>query len=159
MVIREIFPWKITYDYEATRKAYAQINVGDPERCRCEHCLNFAAVRDEVYPREVREVFEEIGIDYRKESEVYHLYKISPGSHEYGGWFNFIGTVEYIDESYRPSKEKPGWLKYVTVSESFSWFFSDYRVEAYHKAFSNQPIVQIDFNAIVPWVLKAKEPD
>ena len=158
MRIIELVPWRIACDCEATSRIYGSGFIGKADQCDCEHCLNFAAVRDEVYPAGVRNVFEQMGIDFRKESEIFYVHSIPPGRHLYGGEFKFIGTVQYIDESYRPSEEMPGVLKLVEVTENFSWAFSDDKVGPYAKIPGYHHRAYISFNVIVPWVLEAEEP-
>ena len=42
----------ISCDYEGTVRVYSQIDIGGPEECGCDDCLNFVAARDTVYPEE-----------------------------------------------------------------------------------------------------------
>lgn len=153
-----IGPWIVQYDEKATRQAYNQIDIGDPERCRCEYCLNFAAAREKIYPEEVRKIFKKLGIDYKKEVEVYHLKRIKPGWHCYGGWFHFVGTIEEVVNKLTPIDVNGKPTDYAPINENFSWHFRSERDLA-NNAFSDQPLVQIDFDAKVTWVLETKEPD
>ena len=86
--------WQLETEREATRRAYAHLEAGGPERCGCAHCRNFAAARMEVYPVKVHRLFEDLGIDFTKEAEVYHMVRLRPGLHQYGGWFHCVGRVE-----------------------------------------------------------------
>lgn len=153
-----IKPYIVKYDEKATRQAYSQIDIGDPERCGCQHCLNFAAARDKVYPMEVLSLFDKIGIDYRKESEVYHLNKIKPGWHCYGGWFHFVGRLEYTDDARKPSENQAEVSSFDDEKQQFTWRLSS-RVGPGHTVFQDQQVVQINFTAKVPWVLEVEEPE
>jgi hypothetical protein len=42
--------WLLHCDPEATWAAYGRIENGAPERCSCDHCLNFIAQRDQILP-------------------------------------------------------------------------------------------------------------
>ena len=86
METMSIGPWVVKYDAETTRAVYAQIESGDAERCGCEPCLNFARVREKVYPQEALKVLDKLGVDFTKEAEVYHFSKVRPGWHHYGGY-------------------------------------------------------------------------
>jgi hypothetical protein len=46
-----------------------------------------------VYPQSFVSFLESVGIDPRKDGEVYHTGEISPGNHHYGGWFHFVGSL------------------------------------------------------------------
>jgi hypothetical protein len=74
--------WRLICDPEATRRAYKFIPIGAPERCGCSQCRNFVAARGQVYPGEVRSLFENLGIDSSKEAEVSHMGKLESGLHQ-----------------------------------------------------------------------------
>lgn len=95
--------WQISFDAEATRRAYAAIPMGGPESCGCEHCQNFAAAREQAYPKQARDLFARLGIHHRREAEVYHLNQVRPGTHLYGGWFHFVGSIERGEEAKAPA--------------------------------------------------------
>src|SRR5437773_8513090 len=82
----------IHYDREQTRRAYLEVKSGDAERCGCSSCRNFAAQRSTAYPENFRRLLEQLGIDPKKEGEVYEC---GPeGSlRVYGGWFYFVGEL------------------------------------------------------------------
>jgi hypothetical protein len=48
--------WELSCDPELTKKAYAAILVGGPEKCGCEPCLNFVASRSLIYGNDVLEL-------------------------------------------------------------------------------------------------------
>ena len=89
-----IHRWKLQIDPEATRRAFSDVPTGAPESCGCGDCLNFAAARDRAYPSEVLAIFEQLGIDRSKESEIWHTHRDELGLHHYGGFFHFVGAIE-----------------------------------------------------------------
>lgn len=149
--------WIVNYDRKETLFAYNQIDIGGPEACGCEPCLNFAAARETIYPKDIREIFDHIGIDYRKESEVFHCNKEDNGLHCYGGEFLFVGSVENTDEAYDPSEVKANVLNFEDNAQNFVWSFSA-RVAYRQSVFENKPVALFHFAARVPWVLQTKEP-
>jgi hypothetical protein len=157
MIIVNIPPWKIYCDNIATLQAYNQIERGGAERCDCDYCLNFLKVRDEVYPETVKDFFSQLGIDYKKEPEVYYLSKRKLGWHIYGGWFHFIGTVERVEENKHP--HDPRFMEVIEVEENFSWSFSNGSVHPYREVFNNQSLSEINFDVHVSWVINTKEPE
>ena len=139
--------WRIKYDEQATRLAYSRILAGGSETCTCDSCKNFVAAREEIYCQKVLSIFKKLGIDYKKDVEVYQLDRIDKGLHLYGGWFHFVGDVENLSES-----------NYVEVCNGFSWNFRNER-QLSNKVFEGLPLVQIDFETTVPWVIDSDEPE
>src|SRR5438046_2583462 len=88
------YRWRLACDSLATRQAYSQIEMGDPEACGCCYCRNFILARDQVYPNEVLDLLHELGVDSRREREVYHMCRLPNGLHYYGGWFHLVGSIE-----------------------------------------------------------------
>jgi hypothetical protein len=138
--------WEFTCDREATAKAYSRASKGDSDRCTCNGCRNFSAARFTVYPARFIAFLESLGIDPRKDGEVYHNARISPNCHDYGGWFHFIGELS-----------KSGDFPYVDITENFS--ASLCHASAPHlSSLDGKQLVQIDFHADnVPWVLGEPE--
>jgi hypothetical protein len=140
--------WRLACERDATRQAYARIPIGGPEECGCCYCRNFAAARDHVYPVEVRALFEDLGIDFTKEAEVYEV-GLENGLHLYGGWFHCIGRIENEgDEVGQFDMGGPGPFK----------FFVHDKPNVVHECFRGAALLQIEFDAQVPWVLEEPDP-
>jgi hypothetical protein len=139
--------WLFECDPSSTRTAYQQIAHGGAEECGCAGCRNFLAQRDEVFPEEVLKLFAELGVDWRRDAEIYHQAKLESGSHLYGGWFHFIGKIQ---------KQPPGPTQ---IREGFTIDF----IPARHLAaasFADEPLVQVEIAVGLPWIVKEeKEPD
>ena len=144
--------WQVNCDREATRHAYERVAVGGPETCGCCHCRNFAAARAQIYPAPALALFERLGIDPRREVEVYQMHRFEDGLHYYGGWFHFVGSIiageDAVDASARVKLEQ--------INERFSMAFSA-RTNLVGDAFKGLPLVELGFNAHVPWVLLEPE--
>lgn len=139
--------WIFDCDVEATRKAYDGIDFGGAEACNCYLCRNFLLTRPDVFPTEILDLFEKLGVDHRKEAESYHIYRISSGLHLYGAWYHFVGEIVQQPDS--PAK----------LSEHSTIDFLLNRDLA-AKSFANQPLVQIELQLEVSWLLeKEEEPD
>lgn len=91
--------WKYRADREATILAYGQTERGGADTCDCAGCRNFRAVRADCFPPEFIALLGQLGIDPRKDAEVYHIARIAPGRHDYGGWYHFIGTFDEVGKS------------------------------------------------------------
>ncbi len=94
-----------------------------------------------------------MGIDHRKEAEVYHNGLLDNGLHYYGGWFHFVGSIESGADVMEPAgtfRPEPG-------NDGFEMGFSR-SLALVPEAFGNQPLVQLEFWAKVPWVVDLPEP-
>jgi hypothetical protein len=152
--------WEFYADVEGTREAYSSINVGGGEDCGCNTCLNFVAARDQVYPQEVLELFEQFGIDYRKEIEVYHICKTETGKHLYGGWLHFIGDFKSGKSFTVITPVAPNTqvftLDFEEIDKNFQISFTE-NGGLYWNEFKGKQLVQVEFLIEVPWMLKEIE--
>jgi hypothetical protein len=140
--------WQYRCELLVTEHAYLKAEVGGAESCGCNTCRNFVAVRDKLLPPEFVALLHSLGVKHTKDAEVYHLARVSPGRHQYGGWYHFVGCLE-----------KTGDFPMVNVSPSFKvWMCKD---SAPHlEALEGLPRVQLEFVADdVPWALHEPEPE
>jgi hypothetical protein len=84
-----------------------------------------------------------LGVDYKRDAELYHTARLEPGVHLYGGWFHFVGTI--LKEPFGPA----------TLEEFTIDFIPNNALAA--KVFENQLLVQIEFTVKLPWVLPEPE--
>jgi hypothetical protein len=160
-------PWTIRAYVERTRRCYTKIMEGGSDRCACDNCRNLAQVRDRAYPPEVLTVFESLGVDSRKESEVHYYGRTPEGLHTYRGWLYLVGWIERGPDSwYRPENGKPekrfhriGSHFEVGLSKKGDFGFSDWETVLISAGFADHPRVEIDFYADLPWLLDAPEPE
>ncbi len=137
----ELGRWVIEHDVRATRAVYDAAS-GGAHRCECAHCRNFVAVRDQAYPRGFLELLLALGIDPHKEAEIAE-FGPKDGGRLYQGWYHFIGRVlQDPEDLFVFSEHDPEW----------SVFFAPGRGLA-HPEFGNQPLVQVDWSAVLPWQL------
>lgn len=149
--------WEISCDPEATRKAYASVLRGGPEKCGCAGCRNFAAARTRAYPAKVLALFEALGIPPDREVEVCHFGRLAPGKHQYGGWFHFVGSILSGADARRQRTEKVWEFELEDISDNFSLGFTSF-VVLVREPFKGLPLIQLEFTAKVPWVLPTTEP-
>ncbi|MBC8037637.1 MAG: hypothetical protein H7X89_10525 [Rhizobiales bacterium] len=99
-----------------------------------------------VYPAPFLALLDELGIDPRKDGEVFHYNRNSPGQHSYGGWFHFVGTLD-----------RTGDFPPVDLAEGFSALMC--RASAPRLApLENLSVVQLEFHAeTLPWLLSEPE--
>jgi len=88
----------ILYDREATVAIYEKIDRSWAEACGCPSCKNFLSQRDRVYPPSFLKLLDQLGIDPKKESEIFEHIILADYRrnklHAYDGWLNFVG--EYV---------------------------------------------------------------
>jgi hypothetical protein len=85
--------WIFDSDVDQTRAGYETITAGGAETCNCAGCRNFLAQRDSIFPAEVLQLFLKLGVDYKRDAEIYHTARLELGRHLYGGWFHFVGII------------------------------------------------------------------
>ncbi|MDP9350410.1 MAG: hypothetical protein M3P51_02550 [Chloroflexota bacterium] len=149
----EFGQWVLLYDAEATRRAYSAVTSGAPEECGSADCRNFAAARGSIYTAEVLDILDRLGVDHRKEAEIYYDGPIGGGRHAYGDWFHFVGFIEDGEDACAPG----GMLRLEHCDDSFQIGFSR-SLALVPDAFPGGPLVQLEFQARVPWVLDLPEP-
>jgi hypothetical protein len=133
------------------------VAAGGPEECGCQHCLNFSAIRAQIYPPQVLALFEELGVSPNREVEAYHLARLPSGRHLYGGRFHFVGSILSGADAAKQVAENLWQPDFEEADENFSLGFSS-RLSLVRKTSAGLPLVQLEFTATVPWVLPSTEP-
>jgi hypothetical protein len=149
--------WQLQSDPEATRRAFSEVPTGAPESCGCGDCLNFAAARDRAYPSEVLAIFEQLGIDRSKESEIWHTHRDASGLHHYGGFFHLVGAIEEGKDAMVMANGR-GTYDLEGIGEDFDFGFTS-NIALLPTPFGESPIVQLEFQTRIPWVLNTPESD
>jgi hypothetical protein len=150
--------WELECDPIINRGLFTQVSLGAPGACGCAHCRNFAAARNQVYPADVKRLFELLGISMDREAEVYHTHRIAPGRHHYGGWFHFVGMIVSGSDAAKQIGTTAAWsFDLEEISPGFKLGFTR-RIGLLKAPFKGHPIVQLEFDAEVPWVLAEPEP-
>lgn len=85
--------WKYSADRAATIEADASAERGGVDGCDCANCRNFRLARQEAFPAAFLRLLDQLGIDPRKDAEVYDIGGDGPGRRRYGGWYHFVGTL------------------------------------------------------------------
>lgn len=138
--MREIAGASLSVDSDATRNAYARIARGGADSCNCLACRNYRLVREVAYPAEFRALLDELGVDYRKELEVYFGVPQADGLHHYEGWFCFAGKV-YGRDVAADVENRP-----------FTYRIDD-SAPGPQPEFAGMPVVTLWFATAVPWRL------
>ena len=146
---------------ELRRRVYKSVRCclsGKPKKCGCEPCLNLGAARDQIYAADVRALFADLGISSNREAEIYHMARLEPRRHLYGGWFHFVGAIISGADAAKQIGERIWQPDLERATDDFSLGFSS-RLALVRESFAGLPLVQLEFTAQVPWVLTSPEPE
>ncbi len=141
----------VDVDVERTREIYKSLTPVST-RCKCDYCANYEKVVDRL-PVQVLDFFDNLGVDLTKITESVIYNRNRDGSVHYGGLLHVCGKVVKGKEdgehmiTLRP-KEAYG------VTEDFKVWFSEESLMV-EKEF-DAPVMQIDFETDLPWVLDKK---
>lgn len=145
-------------DVERTRAFYAREDVRiTSEQCSCQGCQNYdKAIL--AMPVSVLNFLESLGIDPRKPTEVYDVMGQldEDGKAWYNGFYHVCGVRLQGEDAWVGIAEDLKHLdenKMYTVDESFKASFEE-KALMIHKAFP-EPVLQMEIDARLPWVLPA----
>ena len=110
---------EIEVDVKATRLSYIRMTMPGPEECGCSYCRNWAAQRQTAYPSSVRSLFEEMGIRFGYETEVWDA-PWDGGRRCCGGWYTFLGDIVTKSEDHVLFDDMELWLS-EGVSYNVPW--------------------------------------
>lgn len=154
MVIISFKEWTLTVNREVTQSTYASVTNGSAEDCLCMDCINYSSNRESVFPCEVKLLLEQLGIDYRKESEVWRMFKGDEGLHTYTGIFHYKGIFDGKDCIVPMGDGKSFTFTMTPINESFSIGF---RVASDLSYFSDENgLVQLEYEVKIPWSIDKK---
>src|SRR5690554_4326408 len=85
--------WEFEVDRVLTRQTDEKISVSGAKSCICNDCKNYVAYRDNVFSDEIRTLFDDLAVDYKKEVEITSFETLPNGLHHIGSWFHFKGRV------------------------------------------------------------------
>lgn len=150
MTIVKFRAWEFIVDKELTKMTYDKVPSGSPEGCDCNDCKNFVNSRETIYPEEIKKLLTEIGVDYKKESEICHYCRQDDGLHHYGGWFHFKGQFKGKDCNV-PIGSNCFTFDLTPINDKFSiGFHYDSALTFFDK---KENLVQIEFEAKIQWTI------
>lgn len=131
--------WNLLIDPAKTRQILENI-TSDAENCGCLFCKNFVAARDEAYPIWFLSVFDELGIDYKKDIHTCHTTELKEGLHLYQIDYCFSGKIV----------SGPGEKKIINM-DSFAFNINDKLL--YRRNEFPPPALVLECFPLVPWVI------
>ncbi|WP_339607890.1 hypothetical protein [uncultured Roseivirga sp.] len=145
--------WEIEVNKQLTELEYSKIDKPSAESCGCGNCLNYIQLREKIFPNEVIELFEKLGIDRNKEIEISHMAKLENGLHYYSGWFHFIGGFNGMDCS-NPLPSGGFTLELTQVANDFGIGFTKSKTMSVFK--TDQDLIQVEFDCKTPWAIESE---
>ncbi len=149
--------WTFSVDYDRTREVYRRREAVSPYVCQCATCRNFSAGRENIYPEEIRTLLDELGIDRRKEAEIYHLGRREDSLHQYGGWFHFKGRITEGRDGRIDRADGGRTIEAVPVTERFRIAFLKDHALHFFDEMERDELVQMEFLAETAWVIGDEE--
>lgn len=142
--------WVLSVDHESTKFTYTAVENGSAEDCNCNDCLNYIQNRNNIFPEQVKNLFNQLGIAYHKESEVWRMYKENDGTHRYSLIFHFKGSFEGTDCLALLNESQT--IKLNPITDFFKIGFTNGNDLTYFKDKNN--LVQIEIEINIPWVIE-----
>ena len=135
--------WSLWVDPKATAKDYQSFDGGIADGCLCNDCRNFVAIRDHIFPEEIKMLFTALGIDYTKECENMHYQKLDNELHYYHFWYHFKGKIIHpANEELTVLHSAPNALSIGFGAIQYPTFFKD-----------TEHLLQVEFHAAIPWII------
>ena len=147
--------WLIDHDSDATRRCYAMLAVGTG--CDCNQCCNFDAAAGRTFPPAFAALADTLGIDLAKPAELCHWCREPSGLYLTGGWFHLVGSI-VAGEDVMYWDGRSGSFRFEELVPGLEFGFST-RLALVGEAFAGLPLVQLEFQTRVPWVLPEPESD
>ncbi|MFO7907295.1 MAG: hypothetical protein ACQESR_01425 [Planctomycetota bacterium] len=152
---RKIARWVIDHDPHDTRRCYAQLPVGT--NCTCNQCKNFDAAVGRVFPTEFVALLDSLGIDPTKPADLCHYSRERSSLYLTGGWFHFVGSIVVGDDAIH-WENNTGTFRFEQLGSRLAFGLTG-RLALVREAFAGMPLVQLEFQTCVPWVLAEPEPE
>ncbi|WP_460583059.1 hypothetical protein [Hymenobacter arcticus] len=143
--------WAFEFDHYLTQQTYAAVTGSGSDTCVCNDCKNYVAYRDRVFPAEITLLLADLGIDYRKEVEIFTYEQLPNGLHHIAGWFHFKGRVLAGPDYREPLPNGGHTINLTSVTDNFSIGFAEGSALTYFE--DKNGLVQVEFETTIPWVI------
>ena len=135
----QVGDWVVDIDRDVTIATYCRLPLIS-ERCSCAYCRNYVAAVDRLPPAFLQ-LLDRLGIDPRREAEVYEMNRNDDGTHYYGGFYHCVGRIMC----------EPDQARLVPIAPTLEIWFTGH-VALVPNDFP-PPVLQIEFTGNIPWVL------
>ncbi len=143
--------WKFEVDKNLTEYNYENLKFGGADSCDCKDCKNYVQYRENIFPEEVKLLFNSLGIDYKKDVEILSYESLPNDLHHVGGWFVFIGKMLSGNDCSKCLPSGGSTLDLFELTSNFSIGFTNKISYSYFE--KNLDLVQVEFQTNIPWVI------
>ena len=141
--------WELDIDPVLTAQCYARYVMD--QRCDCTDCRNFRAAGDGAFPPQFRGLASRLGVDLTKPSELCH-YGQAGQPCPTGGWFHVVGALLSGRDAWKQVGAN-SWHGDTEPDFGLDGLGFTNRIALLPEAFKGHPVVQLEFQTTVPWVL------
>lgn len=139
--------WTFEVDKDITQETYKSVIRGGAEGCVCGDCLNYLTYRETVFPEIIKDLFINLGLDYRKDVEIV-TYPMQDEFSTIGGWFHFKGKILSGKDCNVPLPDGGNNLGLININDDFSIGFTNKSWLTFFTDKTN--LVQVEFMTIIP---------
>jgi hypothetical protein len=154
-MVRTVARWLIEHDPDATRRCFALLPVGTG--CGCNQCRNFEAAAGRTFPADFIALADALGVDPSKPADLCHWCREPSGLYLTGGWFHLVGSI-VAGEDLIHEVHGTGRFQFEELVPGLEFGFTT-RLALVPPVFAGLPVLQLEFQARVPWVLTDPEPE
>lgn len=144
MAVIKYHDWLIETDREQNEQLYKQVETTGTQSCGCENCKYFDSISHRVFPAEIRELFEALGVDIDKNCDVSDFGTEETG-HMFLGRFQFVGSLLEGHDSSVPTASGGFTVDLLPLNDTFKIGFTKLISDSFFKDVPN--LVQIEFMA------------
>jgi hypothetical protein len=141
--------WELDFDPASTADCFARFVEAKP--CECTDCRNFRAAGNAAFTEPFLALAVQLGIDASKPSELCHYGQPGTPSLTHG-WFHIVGSIMSGRDAWLQVDENT-WHGDLESGFGLSGIGFTSRIHLLPDAFADRPVVQLEFETIVPWVL------
>jgi hypothetical protein len=150
MEIVKFRDWILEVDKDLTIETYSNVFASGSDSCGCDDCKNYILNRNNVFPDEIKKMFQDLGVDYNKEVEILSYEILPNGLHHIAGWFHFKGRI--LEGKDCKAGDENGTFQY-NLTEIGGDFLMGFCKQNSLTFFENKEgLIQIEFEANIPWV-------
>lgn len=143
--------WVFEVDRELTRLNFESVSVSWADNRVYNYCKNYVAYLNKVFSDEIKQLYADLGIAFKKELEITLLEILPDGLHHIGGWFNFKGRLATGQSCRVPIHENTGFTFDMTkVEDNFAIGCAD-GSDLAHLTFKIG-LFQVEFT-FIPWTI------
>jgi hypothetical protein len=138
--------WVLEADRLKNETLYNDVEIPGTQSCGCEDCQYFESIADELFPIEVKQLFEQLGINIKKNFDVSSFGGGQMGN-AFNGQFHFKGTLLEGADCYELTQHGGYQVNLLPVGDNFKIGFTKTTSPSFFT--DEADIIKIEFMARV----------